>query len=215
MSNVLYIVNTVLPSRPVISGHEKKVYHAGATVTLSCVTYGGTPAPKVVWTKRALESPDVVGGPVWMRVNHSHARSESPNETRSDVTFVVAKEDNNIEYRCEVVASSRNRDVFNATVRLQVGCTLASERMRMRMPCLVLSCLVFTALTTLSTQSTSLHFTLETLALVAEWHAGQGKAAHVYANEAHRVKSTPRRGGQLCEAQETPAAVCPLVPTSA
>ena len=113
----------VLPSPPVIIGHEHKVYHAGATVTLSCVTSGGTPAPQVVWTKRALELPDRVGAPQWVRVAQSRARSDHPTETRSDITFAVAKEDNNIEFRCEVVASSRKKDMFNATVRLQVGCT--------------------------------------------------------------------------------------------
>ena len=112
----------VLPSPPVISGHEHRVYQAGATVTLSCVTSGGTPAPQVVWTKRALEPPDSVGALQWVRVAQSRARSDHPTETRSDITFTVAKEDNNIEFRCEVVASSRRKDMFNATVRLQVGC---------------------------------------------------------------------------------------------
>lgn len=111
-----------------ISGYqEDRVYHAGERVTLSCATSGGTPPPQLVWTKRAPAHPESVGAHEWVRIGESHSRSsaEQPNETRSDVVLVLAKEDNHVEFCCEVIASSRRRDVFNASVRLQVGCTHA------------------------------------------------------------------------------------------
>lgn len=97
------------PGTPHIDGFkEGDIVSVGEQLTLVCVSRGGYPPPRVVWSRNGLEvDRSAAAGPRGEMVN-TH-------------TFVVAVEDNQAVFRCSV-ANSQTAKPLETAIRLNVLC---------------------------------------------------------------------------------------------